>query len=130
MSESEGHHTLDVLKRKSQVRLRQFGHVQRTDSEHISVRGLEEDQKEDQRKTKEKISGCSERGHEVSLSERSVCIGLGQMDADDLLWRPLKATAERKKKKLPHRSTVDIMEATRRLKKEKMRVTEQENERE
>ena len=39
-----------------------------------------------------------ERGREVSWCEREGGRGQAEMEADDSLWRPLKGTAERKRR--------------------------------
>ena len=46
---------------------------------------------------KRRFDRCSERGHEVSRCDRGGGTGQGEMETDDLLWQPLKRTAERKR---------------------------------
>ena len=41
-----------------------------------------------------------ERGHEVSWCERRGCRGQMAMEAEDLLWRPLKEKPERKRRRI------------------------------
>lgn len=44
----------------------------------------------EKRKTTQKVHGCTEGGHEEGWGDRGSRKGEGEMEADDLLWPPLK----------------------------------------
>lgn len=58
-----------------------------------------------QRKTKEEVYGCSQRGHKVSWVKKRGCGGHGYTEADDWPWPLLKGAVERKEKEIYSRLT-------------------------